>query len=124
MNVSSVAAVLGGAKQWLHYAAVKGAVSTLTLGLAKELAPDGIRVNAVMPGLIDTEIHAEVGMGDCLQKALPQVPMGRLGTPQGCAEAILRLMSGEAAYMTGAVLPLSGRRSAGQATAFEQRALE
>lgn len=110
VNVSSVAAVLGGANQWLHYAAAKGAVNTLTLGLAKELAPEGIRVNAVMPGLIDTEIHAEVGMADRLQKVLPQVPMGRIGTPQECAEAILWLMSGEAAYMTGAVLPLTGGR--------------
>jgi len=105
-----VAAVLGGANQWLHYAAAKGAVNTLTLGLAKELAPEGIRVNAVMPGLVDTEIHAEVGMADRLQKVLPQVPMGRIGTPEECAEAILWLMSGEAAYMVGAIIPLTGGR--------------
>lgn len=110
VNVSSVAAVLGGANQWLPYAAAKGAVNTLTLGLAKELAPEGIRVNAVMPGLIDTEIHAEVGMADRLQKVIPQVPMGRIGTTQECAEAILWLMSGEAAYMVGAVIPLTGGR--------------
>ncbi len=110
VNLSSVAAVLGGANQWLPYAAAKGAVNTLTLGLAKELAPEGIRVNAVMPGLIDTEIHAEVGMADRLQKVLPMVPMGRIGTPEECAEAILWLMSGEAAYMTGAVIPLTGGR--------------
>ncbi|HEX9184876.1 MAG TPA: SDR family oxidoreductase [Burkholderiales bacterium] len=110
VNVSSVAAVLGGANQWLPYAAAKGAINTLTLGLAKELAPEGIRVNAVMPGLIDTEIHAEVGMADRLQKVLPQVPMGRIGTTEECAEAILWLMSGEAAYMIGAVIPLTGGR--------------
>jgi NAD(P)-dependent dehydrogenase (short-subunit alcohol dehydrogenase family) len=110
VNVSSVAAVLGGANQWLPYAAAKGAVNTLTLGLAKELAPEGIRVNALMPGLIDTEIHAEVGMADRLQKVLPQVPMGRIGTPEECAEAIVWMMSGEAAYMTGAVIPMTGGR--------------
>jgi len=110
VNVSSVAAVLGGANQWLPYAAAKGAINTLTLGLAKELAPEGIRVNAVMPGLVDTEIHAEVGMADRLQKVLPQVPMGRIGTPEECAEAILWLMSGEAAYMVGAIIPLTGGR--------------
>lgn len=110
VNVSSVAAVLGGANQWLHYAAAKGAVNTLTLGLAKELAPEGIRVNAVMPGLVNTEIHAEVGMAERLQKVLPQVPMGRIGTPEECAEAILWLMSGEAAYMVGAIIPLTGGR--------------
>jgi NAD(P)-dependent dehydrogenase (short-subunit alcohol dehydrogenase family) len=110
VNVSSVAAVLGGANQWLPYAAAKGAVNTLTVGLAKELAPEGIRVNAVLPGLIDTEIHAEAGVADRLQKVIPMVPMGRIGTPEECAEAILWLMSGEAAYMVGAVIPLTGGR--------------
>ena len=110
VNVSSVAAVLGGANQWLPYAAAKGAVNSLTLGLAKELAPEGIRVNAVMPGLIATEIHAEVGMADRLEKVLPSVPMGRIGTADECAEAILWLMSGEAAYMIGAIIPMTGGR--------------
>ena len=110
VNVSSVAAVLGGANQWIPYAAAKGAVNTLTLGYARELAPEGIRVNAVMPGLIETEIHAEAGVADRLQKALPTVPMGRIGTAQECAEAIVWLLSGEAAYMTGAVIPLTGGR--------------
>jgi len=110
INVSSIAAVLGGANQWIPYAAAKGAVNTLTVGYAKELAPEGIRVNAVMPGLIDTEIHAEAGVGDRLQKAIPTVPMGRIGTAQECAEAIVWLMSGEAAYMTGAVIPMAGGR--------------
>ena len=67
-------------------------------------------MNAISPGLIDTEIHAEAGIGDRLQKVIPMVPMGRLGTAEECAEAILWLMSGEAAYMTGGILPLTGGR--------------
>ena len=77
---------------------------------ALELAADGIRVNAIMPGLIETEIHAEAGVADRLQKVIPMVPMGRIGTAQECAEAIVWLMSGEAAYMTGAVIPITGGR--------------
>jgi NAD(P)-dependent dehydrogenase (short-subunit alcohol dehydrogenase family) len=110
VNVSSLAATLGGANQWIPYAAAKGAINSFTLGLAKEVAAEGIRVNAVSPGLIDTEIHAEAGVGDRLQKVIPMVPMGRLGTAEECAEAILWLMSGEAAYMTGGILPLAGGR--------------
>ena len=110
VNVSSVAAQLGGASNWIPYAAAKGAVNTITLGLARELAAEGIRVNAVMPGLIDTEIHAEAGVADRLQKVIAMVPMGRIGTADECAEAIVWLLSGEAAYMTGAVLPLTGGR--------------
>jgi NAD(P)-dependent dehydrogenase (short-subunit alcohol dehydrogenase family) len=85
-------------------------VNSLTLGLARELAGEGIRVNAIMPGLIDTEIHAEAGAGDRLTAAVPTVPMGRIGTAEECAEAILWLMSSEAAYMTGAVIPVTGGR--------------
>lgn len=110
VNVSSVAAQLGGAGNWIPYAAAKGAVNTITLGLAREVAAEGIRVNAVMPGLIDTEIHSEAGVADRLSKVIAQVPMGRIGTPAECAEAIAWLLSGEAAYMTGAVLPLTGGR--------------
>ncbi len=110
VNVSSIAAQFGGAGNWIPYAAAKGAVNTLTVGLAREVAAQGIRVNAVMPGLIDTEIHAEAGVVDRLSKVISQVPMGRIGTPGECAEAIVWLLSGEAAYMTGAVLPLSGGR--------------
>ena len=110
VNLSSIAAVLGGANQWTAYAAAKGAVNSLTVGLARELAGEGIRVNAIMPGLIDTEIHAEAGVGDRLQKVIPTVPMGRIGTAEECAEAIVWLMSNEAAYMTGAVIPMSGGR--------------
>ena len=110
VNVSSIAAVFGGANQWIPYAAAKGAVNSLTVGFSKELAPDGIRVNAIMPGLIDTEIHAAAGVGDRLAKVIPTVPMGRIGTAEECAEAILWLSSHEAAYMTGALIPMAGGR--------------
>ena len=110
VNVSSLAATLGGANQWIPYAAAKGAINSFTVGLAKEVAAEGIRVNAISPGLIDTEIHAEAGIGDRLQKVIPLVPMGRLGTAEECAEAILWLLSGEAAYMIGSILTLSGGR--------------
>jgi NAD(P)-dependent dehydrogenase (short-subunit alcohol dehydrogenase family) len=110
VNVSSLAATLGGANQWIPYAAAKGAINSFTIGLAKEVAAEGIRVNAISPGLINTEIHAEAGLGDRLQKMIPMVPIGRLGTAEECAEAILWLMSGEAAYMIGSILTLSGGR--------------
>lgn len=110
VNLSSVAAVLGGANSWVPYAAAKGAINALTVGLSRELAGEGIRVNAVMPGLIDTEIHAEAGVGDRLKALMPTVPMGRIGTAEECAEAIVWLMSNEAAYMTGALIPISGGR--------------
>jgi len=110
VNVSSLAATLGGANQWIPYAAAKGAVNSFTIGLAKEVAAEGIRVNAISPGLIDTEIHAEAGLGERLKTVIPLVPMGRLGTAEECAEAILWLLSGEAAYMIGGVLTLSGGR--------------
>jgi NAD(P)-dependent dehydrogenase (short-subunit alcohol dehydrogenase family) len=110
VNVSSLAANLGGANQWIPYAAAKGAVNSFTVGLAKEVAAEGIRVNAISPGLIATEIHAEAGLGDRLQTVIPMVPMGRLGTAEECAEAILWLLSGEAAYMIGGILTLSGGR--------------
>ena len=110
VNVSSLAANLGGANQWIPYAAAKGAVNSFTIGLAKEVAAEGIRVNAISPGLINTEIHAEAGLGDRLKTVIPMVPMGRLGTAEECAEAILWLLSGEAAYMIGGILTLSGGR--------------
>ena len=110
VNVSSLAATLGGANQWIPYAAAKGAINSFTLGLAKEVAAEGIRVNAISPGLIATEIHAEAGLGERLKTVIPMVPMGRLGTAEECAEAILWLMSGEAGYMIGSTLTLSGGR--------------
>jgi len=110
VNVSSLAATLGGAERWIPYGAAKGAINSFTVGLAKEVAAEGIRVNAISPGLVTTEIHAEAGIGDRLAKMIPSIPMGRLGTAEECAEAILWLMSGEAAFMTGCTLSLTGGR--------------
>lgn len=110
VNLSSVAARLGGPGVWTAYAAAKGAVETLTTGLAQELAGEGIRVNAIAPGLIDTEIHEAAGLGDRLKTLGPSVPMGRIGTAEECAEAILWLLSDAAAYVTGAILPVTGGR--------------
>ncbi len=110
VNLSSVAARLGGPNDWVHYAASKGAVDSFTIGAAKELAPRGIRVNAVVPGLIDTEIHAKAGMGDRLAKLGSTVPMGRVGTAEEVAMAIVWLLSDEASYVTGAFLPVAGGR--------------
>ena len=110
VNLSSVASTLGGAGQWTAYAAAKGAINSLTIGLSRELAPEGIRVNAILPGLIDTEIHASAGVGDRLAQLAPSVPAGRVGTAAECAEAILWLLSDAAAYVTGALLPVSGGR--------------
>ena len=111
VNVSSIAAMNGGANQWLAYAASKGAINTFTVGLAKEVAAEGIRVNAISPGLIATEIRVDAGLGDSVDRAIiPQVPMGRIGTPDECAEAIFWLMSDAAPYVTGAILPVTGGR--------------
>lgn len=110
VNVSSNAAVGGGGGQWLPYAASKGAIHTFTLGLSREVAGEGIRVNGISPGIVATEIHAEAGLGDRLEKVRTQGPMGRIGTPEECAEAILWLMSGEAAYMIGSMLSMTGGR--------------
>jgi NAD(P)-dependent dehydrogenase (short-subunit alcohol dehydrogenase family) len=110
VNVSSVAATLGGANAWIPYGAAKGAVNSITVGLSREVAGEGIRVNAILPGLIDTEIHAEAGVGDRIKSVIPSVPMGRIGTPEECAEAILWLCSGEAGYAIGAILPMTGGR--------------
>lgn len=110
VNLSSIAAWLGGPNDWVHYAASKGAIDSFTIGAAKELAPRGIRVNAVHPGLIDTEIHAKAGLGDRLAKLGATVPMGRVGTADEVAKAILFLLSDEASYVTGALLSVSGGR--------------
>lgn len=110
VNVSSRAAALGGPGEWVHYAASKGAVDTLTIGAAKELAPRGIRVNAVNPGLIATDIHARAGQPDRPTRMAPSVPMGRAGTAEEVAETILWLLSDQASYVTGALLPVGGGR--------------
>jgi NAD(P)-dependent dehydrogenase (short-subunit alcohol dehydrogenase family) len=110
VNVSSRAAKLGGPGEWVHYAASKAAVDTLTIGLAKEVGSEGVRVNAVSPGLIDTEIHARAGVGDRLERLLAGVPMGRVGTADEVAEAIVWLMSDAASYVTGSCIDISGGR--------------
>lgn len=110
VNMSSRAGQLGGAGEWLHYAASKGAVDTFTLGLAGEVGGEGIRVNAVAPGLIDTEIHARAGAPERVQRLLPGVPLGRVGSPEEVAQTVLWLLSDAASYVSGAIVPVSGAR--------------
>jgi NAD(P)-dependent dehydrogenase (short-subunit alcohol dehydrogenase family) len=110
VNVSSAAATLGSPGEYVHYAATKAAVDSLTLGLAKELGPDGIRVNAVAPGVIDTEMHATMGAPDRAARAAASIPLRRPGQPEEIAAAIAWLMSPDASYATGAVLRVSGGR--------------
>ncbi|MFI9626900.1 SDR family oxidoreductase [Streptomyces sp. NPDC052042] len=110
VNVSSAAATLGSPGDFVHYAATKAAVDALTVGLSKELGPDGIRVNAVAPGMIDTELHATAGDPDRAHAASPGIPLGRPGTAPEIASAIAWLLSDEASYVTGAVLRVAGGR--------------
>jgi NAD(P)-dependent dehydrogenase (short-subunit alcohol dehydrogenase family) len=110
VNVSSRAAQLGGAGEWVHYALTKGALDTFTVGLAREVAAEGIRVNAVAPGLIATGLHAAAGAPDRLERLAPGIPLQRAGTAEEVAQAVLWLLSAEAAYVTGAILPVSGGR--------------
>lgn len=108
--VSSVAARLGGPFEYVDYAASKGALDTLTIGLSKELAPEGIRVNAVRPGLIETEIHASGGQPDRARTLGATTPMGRAGRPEEVAEAIVWLLSDAASYVTGGFIDIGGGR--------------
>jgi NAD(P)-dependent dehydrogenase (short-subunit alcohol dehydrogenase family) len=110
VNISSRAAELGGAGEWIHYAASKGALDSLTIGASKELATRGIRVNAVSPGLIQTDLHARAGLPDRLTRLVGGVPMGRVGTTEEVAAAVLWLLSPEASYITGVTVPISGGR--------------
>lgn len=110
VNLSSGAATLGSPGQYVWYAGAKGAIDTITKGLALEVAGEGIRVNAVAPGLIDTEIHAASGLPDRLEQLAPQLPMARAGTPAEIAEAILWLASDAASYVTGEVVRVAGGR--------------
>ena len=110
VNVSSRAAELGGAGEWVHYAASKGALESLTIGAARELGPRGIRVNAVSPGLIETDLHARAGLPDRVARLTAGVPMGRAGSAEEVAEAVLFLASPAASYISGAIVPVSGAR--------------
>jgi NAD(P)-dependent dehydrogenase (short-subunit alcohol dehydrogenase family) len=108
--VSSAASRLGGPFEFVDYAASKGAMDTLTLGLAKELGPQGVRVNAVRPGLIETEIHASAGAPDRVARLVGGVPLGRSGSAEEVAETILWLASDAASYVSGALLDVGGGR--------------
>jgi NAD(P)-dependent dehydrogenase (short-subunit alcohol dehydrogenase family) len=110
VNVSSAAARIGSPGQYVDYAASKGAIDTFTLGLAKEVAAEGIRVNGVRPGIIDTDIHASGGQPDRAQRMAAQVPLARAGTAHEVAQAILWLMGADSSYTTGATVDVTGGR--------------
>ncbi len=110
VTVSSIAARLGSPGEYVHYAASKGAVESLTVGLAREVAEEGIRVNAVAPGIIETGIHAAGGAPGRPQRLAPGIPLKRPGQPGEVAEAVLWLLSPAASYVTGAVLDAGGGR--------------
>jgi NAD(P)-dependent dehydrogenase (short-subunit alcohol dehydrogenase family) len=110
VNISSIAARTGAPGEWVHYAAAKGAIDTFTVGLAREVAADGVRVNAVKPGLVDTEIHAANGEPGRLQRLMGTIPMNRAGQPHEVAEAVIWLLSPAASYVTGSILEIGGGR--------------
>jgi len=110
VNVSSAASRLGSPGQYVDYAASKGAIDTFTLGLAKEVAAEGIRVNAVRPGIIETDIHASGGQPDRARQLAPQIPMQRPGTADEVAQAIVWLLGADSSYTTGALLDVAGGR--------------
>jgi NAD(P)-dependent dehydrogenase (short-subunit alcohol dehydrogenase family) len=110
VNISSRATHIGSPGEWIHYAASKGAIDTFTIGLAREVASEGIRVNAVAPGLIHTELHAESGAPDRLQRLVETIPMQRVGQPIEVAEAVLWLLSPASSYVAGEILSVGGGR--------------
>jgi len=108
VNVSSIAGKKGGRGERVHYAASKGAVNTMTIGLAAEVAAEGIRVNAVLPGLIDTDLHLPFGGKTRVDRIGPTIPLGRAGNPDDVAAAVMWLLSDEASFITGALLEVGG----------------
>lgn len=110
VNVSSMASRLGSPNEYIDYAAAKGAIDSMTIGLAKEVAAEGIRVNAVRPGLIDTEIHASGGEPGRVERLKSAIPLGRGGEPEEVARAILFLAGEESSYSTGTFIDVSGGR--------------
>ena len=110
VNMSSAASRIGGAGGMLAYAASKGAIDTFTLGLAVDLGPQGIRVNAIRPGLIETEIHDQTGDLQRLERLSGQVPMGRTGTAEEIADVVVYLLSEQASYVNGAIIDIGGGR--------------
>jgi NAD(P)-dependent dehydrogenase (short-subunit alcohol dehydrogenase family) len=110
VNISSIAARTGAAGEWVHYAASKGAIDSFTIGLAREVATEGIRVNAVSPGLVETGLHAANGEPGRVQRMMGTIPMGRAGLPNEVAEGVLWLLSPAASFTTGAILDIGGGR--------------
>jgi NAD(P)-dependent dehydrogenase (short-subunit alcohol dehydrogenase family) len=110
VNLSSVAAREGAPKELTPYGASKGGISTFTLGLGREVAGEGVRVNAILPGLIETDMNRGGYAGERLERLKPTIPIGRTGLAEECAEAILWLLSDQASYVAGAVLPVTGAR--------------
>jgi NAD(P)-dependent dehydrogenase (short-subunit alcohol dehydrogenase family) len=110
VNISSLASRTGSPGEWVHYAATKGAIDTFTIGLAREVAQEGIRVNAVSPGLVETGIHAANGEPGRLDRLKPTIPMGRPGKPEEIAEAVVWLLSSASSYVTGSILEVGGGR--------------
>jgi NAD(P)-dependent dehydrogenase (short-subunit alcohol dehydrogenase family) len=108
VNISSTAAGRGSPGEWVHYAASKAAVESMTYGLAQEVAAEGIRVNAVAPGLVMTDLHAAAGMPNRPAERAPMIPMKRAGQPEEIAEGVVWLLSPAASFVTGAILPISG----------------
>jgi NAD(P)-dependent dehydrogenase (short-subunit alcohol dehydrogenase family) len=110
VNMSSAAARLGGVGLYVDYAASKGAIDTMTIGLSREVAREGIRVNAIRPGMIETEIHADSGDPDRARKVAGTIPAGRPGTAEEIANAVAWLLSDQASYVVGAIIDVSGGR--------------